>query len=119
MVAVLSGWLSQSVPMCGLVQVVLVVALWRLWIPVSYELGSGGIVQQVLTRRRHLDWLVITRAQLQDRGVLLLVDRSHVPLAAIHGVFIPWRDKRREVLALIEYFIATRIELADKTHART
>lgn len=111
LLAALMGWWSQSVPMGSLIQIVLLLALWRLWLPVTYRLDRDGVVETVWKRWRHIDWLTITRVQIQNRGVLLIADRTNTPLAAIHGIFIPWKDKRAEVLDVIEHFLPSRIEL--------
>ena len=111
-VAVLTAWFSQSAPMGALVQAVFMVALWRLWTPVTYELGGSGVVEKALGRRRRVDWLAIMRVQVQAHGVLLLADHGDVPLARMHGIDVPWQDKRQEILALIEYFVFSRIEFS-------
>ena len=104
-----AGWWAQSWAMGGLAQAAFLLALWRLWLPVTYQLGSKGVVERVWGHSRHIDWLRITRAELQPRGVLLLADRSQTPLALIHGVFVPWRNKREQVTALVEHFAGSRI----------
>jgi hypothetical protein len=93
-----------------LVQIVLLFVLWRLWIPVTYQLGPDGIVEQVGRRRRRMEWLSITRVRLQGRGVLLIADRTGVPLALIHGVFVPWKDRREEVMEMLERYLPSRID---------
>jgi hypothetical protein len=104
-----AGWWAQSGAMGGLALGVFLLALWRLWLPVTYQLGSKGVVERACGHSRHIDWLRVTRAELQPRGVLLLADRTQTPLAIIHGVFVPWRNKREQVIALIEHFAGSRI----------
>lgn len=114
-VATAAGRLSQSLAMGCLVQGVLVVGLWRLWIPVTFQLGISGIVETVLGHPRYIDWMTVTRVQLQGRGVLLLADRTDTPLAAIHGIFIPWHDQREQIIRLVEHFVWSRIERSRST----
>ena len=95
--------------MGGLALGAFLLALWRLWLPVTYQLGSKGVVERACGHSRHIDWLRVTRAELQPRGVLLLADRTQTPLAIIHGVFVPWRNRREQVIALVEHFAGSRI----------
>ena len=97
--------------MGGLVQIVLVLALWRLWIPVTYQLGRDAVVETAWRRWRHIDWLAVTHVQVHPRGVLLVADRTSTPLATVGGIFIPWKNSRAEVLDVIEHYAPSRIDV--------
>lgn len=109
-VALLAGWLSHRAAMGGVVLVLLLLALWRLWLPVTYQLDRRGIVERVLGRSRYVSWLAITAVQLQDRGMILKADRANVPLAAIDALYIPWGGKQAEMTAMVQYFVPHRME---------
>jgi hypothetical protein len=111
--AVLARWLAGRMAMAGVVLTVLLVALWRLSIRVTYELGASGIVETVLKRRRRIDWQAMTRARFEARGALLLPYRAAGWPLAMHGLFIPWHDQREPIEALIHYYVSSRIDLPD------
>jgi hypothetical protein len=104
-----ASWLaalgSGSLPAGIAVAIVLAVILWRTWLPVRYQLGSGGVTQSVLGWRRRIPWLAIQRFDVRESGVLLLADPAPTPLAPLRGLFLPWGNQREEVLAIVEFYV--------------
>jgi hypothetical protein len=108
LVAAIVGNLSQSVLMGFISLAVLNVALWRLWVPVSFELGRKGVVQTVLGRARRISWSMIAGYDIRRHGVLLLADADSSPLAAARGLFIRWGTQRDALLKIVEYYLGQR-----------
>jgi hypothetical protein len=104
----LAGWLSGSGAMGLLSFAALAVSLWRYWIPVVYEFGPRGVAEFVLTRRRRISWRAIARYEVRRRGVLLLADAGHSPLAPLRSLYIRWGRQREELLAIVEYYLGAR-----------
>jgi hypothetical protein len=87
------------------VAAVLAVTLWRTWLPVRYEIGSGGIVQRVWRWRRRIPWTAILRYEVKGDGVLLLPDAAATPISALRGLYLHWIDRKVEVLANLDYYL--------------
>lgn len=87
-------------------------ALWRLWLPVKWELGLTGVTMVVLGFRRRIPWLSIARFELRDDGVWLFADREAAPQ---RGTFIGYAGERQRVRACIEYYLGTWTAASDST----
>lgn len=97
--------LSGSRPMTGLTLVSLLLASWRNWLPVWFEIGPAGITQQVLWLRRRWAWTAIQHHQIGLYGVLLLPDAVVTRLSPLRGLYLHWGRHRGPVLANIEYYL--------------
>ncbi len=86
--------------------VALLISLWRLWVPVTFELGPRGIVQTVWGRSYRISWREFARFQVLRSGVLLLVDPRPSPLDAFRGLFVRFDGQKDDVLAVVNYFMA-------------
>ena len=111
--SILVAVVAESLAMGILSLAALVIAGWRLWIPVRFELGPHGIAQRVFGRRRRLPWHQIGGFRARRRGVLILPPWADTPLSAFRGVFIGWNGKRDELLATLEHYLARRPSLPD------
>lgn len=85
----------------------MLLTLWRNWIPLRFEIGPHGITQIVLGRRTRILWTSILNYQVYSRGVLLLPDAVVVPLSPLRGLYLPWGTQKEQVLANIEYYLAS------------
>ena len=94
-----------GVPAGALAAVVLAVAAWRLWIPVTWELNSHGVTETVFGRSIRIPWNAIGSWRDYPGGVLLLPEPDPAPALALRGRFVAWRKHRLEVLALLEYYV--------------
>ncbi len=102
------GWVAHSALMGVVSFAALSIALWRLWVPVTFELGPRGVVQIVLGRRRRIPWSSLARYQVRSRGVLLLADDGRGPAAALRGLFLRWGRHREVLLAVVERYLGHR-----------
>jgi hypothetical protein len=103
-VATAAGLLSHSVAMALLTGLVLVVAMWRFWLPVRFQLTAEGISQFCLGRRRLIPWLGIVRYAVLPRGVLLFFDPGDSPLSWLSTLYLGWRGEPDRVLAMVDFF---------------
>jgi hypothetical protein len=83
---------------------VFALALWRLWIPVKWELGLTGVTLVVLGFSRRIPWLSVARFELREDGVWLFADRTAAPQ---RGTFIGYGGQRERMQACIEYYLGT------------
>ena len=84
---------------------VLTLALWRFFTPVLFELNTDGVNQWVLGRHRRISWNEIHRYEICSKGVLLLRHADCRPIDAFGGLYLPWRNRREEVLAQVHYYL--------------
>jgi hypothetical protein len=106
--SVFAGYWSQNLAMALLCFAALNTALWRIWIPVSFELGPKGVWQTMLGRQTRVPWSMIARYEITGRGVLLLPDDPRTPLVSLRGIHIRWRDHRDQLLELVRYYVIPR-----------
>jgi hypothetical protein len=101
----LSRWVSGNI-VVGLVAAgAVLIAGWRSWIPLTFEIGPSGVTQIVLGRKRRIPWTSILNYQVCLRGVLLLPDAVVTRLSPLRGLYLPWGRQRQEVLANFEYYL--------------
>jgi hypothetical protein len=85
----------------------ILVTLWRNLLPLRFEIGPHGITQAVLGRRTRILWTSILNYQVLSRGVVLLPDANVTPLSPLRGMYLPWVNQKEQVLANIEYYLAS------------
>lgn len=93
-----SGWLAL-----GAVAAV-VLAMWRMFIPIEYHLGSRGLRQSYLRRNHLVRWSQIKVIEVRRHGILLYPDSYFGPLRAMRGVYVPWGSYHDEVIALVAFY---------------
>jgi len=101
----LSVWATGVAAVGAAIGVALLLTLWRSWLPVRFQLGSGGIVQTVLGWRRRIPWTAIRRYEPRGEGVLLLADASRAGMSPLRGLYLHCGDKREAVIAQLEHHL--------------
>jgi hypothetical protein len=105
-VAAISGLALGSYMLFGCVLALQWLALWRLWLPVEYELDERGIRQTVLGRSVRVPWSAIRSCQILPEGIFLSPDAEPNAFANWRGRFIPWGQQRAEILAAVNKLAA-------------
>ena len=103
------GWKLESVLSGGLAAVALAVAAWRLWLPVTWDLGYGGVTETVMGRAVRIPWTAIAGWREYRSGVLLLPEADTAPILALRGRFLAWRNRRADVMALLEHYVGRSV----------
>ena len=98
-------WATAATHLALLAMAALAVALWRFFLPTSFELNAEGVSQWLFGRRRRIPWRDIRRYQVCSSGVLLLPQADACPLDAYRGLYLPWGKHRPEVLAHVHYYL--------------
>jgi hypothetical protein len=106
--SVTAGFVAQSAVMGVVSFLALSIALWRLWVPVTFELGPRGVVQILFGRRRRIAWSSVARYEVRRHGVLLLSEETQGPAAALRGLYVRWGRHREELLAVIAHYLGNR-----------
>ncbi|MBC8355403.1 MAG: hypothetical protein H8E66_25780 [Planctomycetes bacterium] len=107
-----AGSVAQSGFMGGISFAALAIAAWRLWIPVTFELRSRGVISTVFGRSRQIPWTQIARYEVRPRGLLLFAEEDTGPMAAFRSVYIRWNGQRAAVLEVVAFYTTTRLSVA-------
>jgi len=99
-------WLTGRIYLAAASVAVLIVASWRFFLPVTFQLSQSGIDYWVLGRRRHIPWQSIRSYRIQADGVLLLPYQDQSLIARLNGVYVRWNGHKEQVLALLEQHVA-------------
>jgi hypothetical protein len=84
----------------------LAITLWRTWLPVQFDINSGGIAHTILGRwKRRIPWSAIQAYDIRTDGVLLVPDAVITPLSPLRGLYLHWGNQREAVLANLEYYV--------------
>lgn len=68
---------------------VLLLTLWRAFVPAYFEINADGIVRWAAGQRMFIAWNDIKVYQLRRNGILLLPQRDRFILEPFRGVFLP------------------------------
>jgi len=107
-----AGVVAHSGLMGGSCFAALAVAAWRLWVPVSFEFGSRGLIYGVLGRSRQIPWTQIARYKVRPRGLLLFPEDDTSPLATLRSIHVQWNGQRAAILEVVAFYMNARISVA-------
>jgi len=104
--ALLAAWTADNHLPGAAVAAVLVVALWRYFLPVGYHVDSTGITETIFRRRRHIPWHAVRRCELKRRGLVLFRERNVAPVHALRAYYVPFGRHRQIVQALAVRYLS-------------
>jgi hypothetical protein len=87
------------------VPLVLAACGWRFFVPVRYELDKSGVTQQVHGWVQRTLWTDVRSFDVCPRGVMLFSHTETIPLDAFRGVYLPWGERRDEVLSAVRFYL--------------
>ena len=90
--------------------VALAAAIWRMWLPINFELDARGIQQIVLGRRRFWPWSTFARYEVDPQGVALIRDPRDYPLARAKGLYISAVSEHVELVQLVDLYLGARTD---------
>ncbi|MBN2294457.1 MAG: hypothetical protein JXM70_18655 [Pirellulales bacterium] len=108
-VGLVTYWITGRPQLALLAIVVIAAAMWRFFLPTSFQLDRNGLEQIRFGYRRRVPWKSIRRHERCQTGVLLLPHSDDCPLDRLRGLFLPWNDNREEVLAQIDFHLGGRV----------
>ena len=88
----------------------LAITLWRIFVPVAFELNADGVNQTLLGQRRQLPWSAVRRYEVNAAGVLLLPHADRCSMDFFRGLYLPWNRHREELLTQIRYHLGETID---------
>lgn len=86
----------------------LAIAAWRLWVPVTFEFRSRGVIYRVLGRSRQIPWTQIARYAVRPRGLLLFAEDDTSPLAILRSLYVSWNGQRAAILEVVAFYMTAR-----------
>ncbi len=102
---VLTGIVSNSFSMGLLVCSMLLIASWRYWIPVQYEIGPYGIRQTVWKHVRRVSWQQIGRIEFRQHGIRFFPDRDPAQLANLRGLYVYHPEKEETLKQVVTFYL--------------
>jgi len=107
-----AGVVARSGLMGGGCFAALAMAAWRLWVPVSFEFCSRGVIYGVLGRSRRITWTQIARFEDRPRGLLLFLEDDTSPLATLRSIYVQWNGQRAAILEVMAFYTSARVSVA-------
>ena len=105
-----AAYASRSAGTAAILAALVLLALWRLYLPVQYELSAGGITRTVLGRTRRVPWSGVGAVSRRESGVVVLRDWEDGPLALLRGIYIPYNNHKSDVQAVFDFYLAGRAD---------
>jgi hypothetical protein len=105
LVSLVTGIATGKLDLALLALVVQAAALWRLWLPIHYEINRHGIEQRIFRRTVKTPSTAIRRHELRRDGVLLFRETDARPFDAWRGVYMPWSRNQAAVVAALARII--------------
>ncbi len=102
LLATACGLLSQSTSMGGMAGAAMLLAFWKLWLPITTEFEPRGVVLTVLRQRRRISWRDIDHLELDERGVFLCTQPQPSHHAVLSNIFLPWGKDRAAITTFCE-----------------
>jgi hypothetical protein len=101
-VALLTGYLTGHKPSAVLAALAIILAMWRFWLPVRFQFNYSGITQSVFGHRRLIPWRFVRRCETLPHGIFFYFTTDRSPLSLLSSLYVDWRDRRDDLLRLVE-----------------
>jgi len=103
--AVVTGMMADSFSMGLLVGITLVIASWRYWLPVNYEIGPYGIRQTVWKHVRRVSWQQVGRIEFRQHGIRFFPDHDPAQLANLRGLYVYHSGKEETLKQVVTFYL--------------
>jgi hypothetical protein len=97
--------IAGSVTLTILATAAMLIALWRFFLPVTFEVNEDGVQQMLFSRGYRLPWQAIRYYRPARRGVLLVPRGQRTEMAPFGSLYLPWDGHRAEVMLFVEHFL--------------
>ncbi len=98
-IGVIVGITTASAALMLLAIAVQLISLWRLVLPMKYEINYSGVDQRFFGRVTHTPWPAIRGCQVLRHGLLLTSEQALWPWKTWRSLYVPWGRRRALVLA--------------------
>ncbi len=86
----------------------MILALWRMWIPLRFDLSPKGVAWRMLAWRRRIPWSAINYCKIYRHGILFSASDA-TPLSTLQGTYLRWCDQREEIISIAKYYLSDRV----------
>ena len=90
------------------------VTMWRVLVPVSFEVGPAGVAMIVVGRRHLTRWKSIGRYEIRCGGILMLPEADAEAIDTLRGLYIPYCGQRDRLVDLFTRYAADSV-VVDRT----
>ncbi len=112
LISAAAGGVAESGAMGGVCFVALATAAWRLWIPVTFDIRSRGVIYTVLGRSRQIPWTYIAGHEITRHGLRLFAEDKTAPWSVLRSLYIRWNGQRAAILEVVAFYSNTRVSVA-------
>lgn len=91
LLAAVFGYITGSALYAGTSLLVLLLVLWRLWVPVRIRIGANGIVQTVAGREFHIAWRAIGSVRYAHGACILYRASFASPFTSLQTLNLDYR----------------------------
>jgi hypothetical protein len=96
--AVVLGLLADRLAFGVLAYCVLMLVMWRLWLPVNYRISGNGIVQTVCGRDFHISWRAVGEVRFSSHGCILSRASFASPFASLQSIVLDYAGRTEQNL---------------------
>ena len=88
----------------------IMLAMWRLFVPLTFEVNSRGLTQSILGRKRLVPYNAIGRYEVHRDGILLLpraILANHGEPSAVdffRSLYVPFGGHQEQILEALEHY---------------
>lgn len=102
-VFLLVAWVTSKPYLGAIIALLGAVTVWRLFVPVHFQIDKEGITQRVWRRSGLTAWSAIRSLELSDEGLSIQSKSALGEFSGLRRMMVPWGSHRDEVLACIEF----------------
>ena len=86
---------------------ILVLVLWRIWVPVTYRIGANGIVQTIWGRDFHIAWRAVGSVRYAQNACVLYRASFAAPFASLQTVVLEYGSEPDQPMSSVD--VASRV----------
>lgn len=105
----LAAWFMASNAWGAGVAAVLMLSVWRLFVPTAFELNADGLEQRVLRRWQRAPWRRFVRWESYPDGIYLFEAPARAASDLFDGIYLPLPSSRKRLrekaLAAVHYHL--------------
>ncbi len=93
-----------STPLSIATLLILLLSLWRFFVPIRYTVSRDGVLQEFWGQRRWIGWHAVGKYQVHEQGIVLYRAAQPIGLDALWSVYVPCGNRCPEVLGLLHRY---------------
>lgn len=106
--AVIAYWRTENLWLATLLAGVMLISVWRMLLPVRFDLGPRGIVQKSLLGTRKTSWREIHHYRMHGKGAILYPSTDEGMLANLSAIQISAPQTLAQLEEVIHYYLDVR-----------